>query len=87
MTLFWVSIAVGLLIVCIAVGYPYWRTHHRMREHYDRTEAKTYFEASDQADEGVLPVQPPRAERQVPVATRPVGQPRPAGAPPEDGTP
>ena len=78
MALFFVSIALGLLIVAAAVGFPYWRTHHRMREPYDKTEARGYFRAKDQADEGVLPDQPARPAKQVPVATRPVGTPQSA---------
>jgi hypothetical protein len=79
MALFFVSIALGLLIVAVAVGYPYWRTHHRMRDPYDKAEARGYFAAKEQADEGVLPDQPDRPAQQVPVATQPVGIPQPAG--------
>ncbi len=78
MALFFVSIALGLVIVAVAVGLPYWRTHHRMREPYDKTEARGYFDAKDKADEGMLPDQPGRPARQTPVATRPVGIPQPA---------
>ena len=78
MALFFVSIALGLLIVAAAVGFPYWRTHHRMREPYDKTEARGYFRAKGQADEGVLPDQPARPAKQVAVATRPVGTPQSA---------
>ena len=78
MALLSVSIVLGLLIVAAAVGIPYWRTHHRMREPYDKAEARGYFRAKDQADEGVPPDQPARPAKQVPVATRPVGIPQPA---------
>lgn len=85
MLLYSVSAVLGLLIVAAAVGYPFWRTHRRMHDPYDRSEAHAYFEAKEQADEGVLPEQPGRPERQVTVATRPAGQPRPAGGRPGDG--
>ena len=85
MALFFVSIALGLIIVAVAVGLPYWRTHHRMREPYDKTEARSYLDAKDRAGEGVLPDQPARPAQQVPVATRPVGTPRPAQ--PRSGAP
>ncbi len=87
MALFFVSIALGLLIVAVAVGLPYWRTHRRMREHYDKTEARGYLRAKDRADEGVLPDQPARPAKQVPVATRPAGTPQPAGERPAGAEP
>ena len=84
MTLFFASIAVGLIIVAVVVGYPYWRTHHRMREPYDKTEAHGYLDAKERADEGVLPDQPGRPEKQVVAATHPVGVPRSADAQPAE---
>ena len=74
--LFWISLAAGLLIVALAVGIPYWRTHHRMRNPHGLAEGRRYLDAKENADEGVLPDQPPRPERQVAVATRPAGEPQ-----------
>jgi len=59
MALFIVSIVLGLLIVAVAVGFPYWRTHQRMREPYGTTEARSYFDAKDKAGEGCCPASPP----------------------------
>jgi len=87
MALFIVSIVLGLLIVAVAVGFPYWRTHQRMREPYGTTEARSYFDAKDKAGEGVLPGQPARPAKQVPVATRPVGTPQPAEPGPAEPEP
>ncbi|MGE5137559.1 MAG: hypothetical protein ACM32E_32255 [Gemmatimonadota bacterium] len=74
MALFFVSIALGLVIVAVAVGLPYWRTHHRMREPYDKTEARGYFDAKDKADEGVLPEQPGRPAGQADPGGHPAGR-------------
>jgi len=47
MGVFWavLSSCLGLLIVLLAVGIPFWMTHKRMRPHHDLTEARDYLDA------------------------------------------
>ncbi len=46
MTAFWVSIPIGILIVVLAVAWPFRLTHRRMRAHDDRTQAQAYLDAT-----------------------------------------
>jgi hypothetical protein len=39
MTAFWVSIPIGILIVLLAVAWPFWLTRRRRRPADDRTQA------------------------------------------------
>lgn len=40
----WTGIIVGLVIVALAVGIPYFLTHRTMHDPYDRSEGSTYLE-------------------------------------------
>jgi|HubBroStandDraft_6_1064221.scaffolds.fasta_scaffold806660_2 hypothetical protein len=46
MTAFWVSIPIGILIVVLAVAWPFRLTHRRMRAHDARTQAEAYLDAT-----------------------------------------
>jgi len=51
MTAVWISVLIGVLIVLLAVGVPYWLTHRRMRAHYDHSEGSAYLEATGKTPE------------------------------------
>jgi hypothetical protein len=51
MTVFWVSIVVGLFIVACVVGIPYWFTHRRLRPHHDNDTAAAYLKATGKSPE------------------------------------
>lgn len=40
----WAGIIVGLVIVALAVGIPYFLTHRTMHDPYDRSEGSAYLE-------------------------------------------
>jgi len=40
----WAGIMIGLVIVVLAVGIPYFLTHRTMHEPYDRSEGRAYLE-------------------------------------------
>jgi hypothetical protein len=63
MTVFWTSLAVGLVIVLCAVGIPYWHTHRRMREPHDLTEARGYLDATGETAEDAAVGRPGRHQR------------------------
>lgn len=42
-SLAWTGLAIGLVIVALAVGIPYFHTHRRMREHHDVTDSHSYL--------------------------------------------
>jgi hypothetical protein len=75
MALFWASIGVGVLIVLLVIGIPYWLTHRKLhpREHVD---ADHYLEAKDQTADDLIPEQPAHSARHAPTGTQPIGQPR-----------
>jgi hypothetical protein len=58
MTAFWVSIPIGILIVLLAVGWPFWLTHRRMRPHYDSTQAQAYLDATGKTPQDAVEGQP-----------------------------
>ena len=39
----WVGLAVGLVIVAVAVGIPFFLTHRRMREPHDVSDSRAYL--------------------------------------------
>jgi len=47
MGMFWASIAIGLLLVALGVGIPYWLTHRGMHPS-DPAEAQAYLDAKDE---------------------------------------
>jgi hypothetical protein len=60
---FWISIVAGLLIVLLAIGIPYWRTHRRLRPH-DLTEGQAYLDATGKTPEDAAAGRPGRRFRQ-----------------------
>jgi hypothetical protein len=40
----WAGIVMGLVIVALAVGIPYFLTHRTMHDPYDRSEGRAYLE-------------------------------------------
>jgi hypothetical protein len=40
----WAGIIIGLVIVALAVGIPYFLTHRTMHDPYDRSEGRAYLE-------------------------------------------
>ena len=41
----WGGILIGVVIVALAVGIPYFMTHRRMREHHDVSGSRQYLRA------------------------------------------
>jgi hypothetical protein len=41
----WFGVALGVVIVALAVGIPYFHTHKRMREPYDKDASHEYLRA------------------------------------------
>lgn len=41
----WFGVVLGVIIVALAVGIPYFHTHKRMREPYDREGSRYYLRA------------------------------------------
>jgi len=54
------SIVLGLLIIVLAIGIPYWLTHRHMRPQHDAGEAQAYLEATDRTAEQVAAGEPGR---------------------------
>jgi hypothetical protein len=52
------STLLGLLIVILAVGIPYWLTHKRMRPQHDPAEANAYLEATARSKRDVAKGRP-----------------------------
>ena len=44
----WGGLILGVVIVALAVGIPYFHTHKRMREPYDRSDSRYYLRARRQ---------------------------------------
>lgn len=41
----WGGVIIGVIIVALAVGIPYFMTHRRMREHHDVSDSRYYLRA------------------------------------------
>ena len=41
----WGGVIIGIVIVALAVGIPYFMTHRRMREHHDVSDSRHYLRA------------------------------------------
>lgn len=54
------SILLGLLIVVVAIGVPYWLTHRHLRPQHDPGEAQAYLEATGRTAGQVAARQPGR---------------------------
>ena len=54
MALFWTSIVVGVVIVALAIGIPYYITHRRLRPH-DTAKAGDYLDARDEMAAAAAP--------------------------------
>jgi hypothetical protein len=39
----WGGLVIGLVIVALAVGVPYFLTHRRMRDHHDVSDSRSYL--------------------------------------------
>ena len=42
----WGGVLIGVVIVALAVGIPYFMTHRRMREHHDVSDSRYYLRAA-----------------------------------------
>jgi hypothetical protein len=60
MTTFWVAIAIGLVIVLLAIGIPLYMTHRRMYPHYDRSDADQYLDSTGRSPGEVAAGKPAR---------------------------
>jgi hypothetical protein len=56
-----VGILVGLLIVILAIGIPYWHTHRHMRPQHDPAEMQAYQRATGRSAERIAAGAPGRA--------------------------
>jgi hypothetical protein len=45
----WGGVLIGVVIVALAVGIPYFMTHRRMREHHDVSDSRYYLRAAEVA--------------------------------------
>ncbi len=63
MTVAWISIVLGLIIVACAVGIPYWFTHRRLRPHHDIDTASAYLKATGKSPEDALSGRPGDPEK------------------------
>ncbi len=54
MTLFWISIVAGVVIVALAIGIPYFITHRRLRPH-DTAGAGDYLAERDELAAAAAP--------------------------------
>jgi len=45
----WGGVLIGVVIVALAVGIPYFMTHRRMREHHDVSDSRYYLRATEVA--------------------------------------
>lgn len=41
----WGGVLIGVVIVALAVGIPYFMTHRRMRDHHDVSDSRHYLRA------------------------------------------
>ncbi len=48
-----IPIVIGLAIVLLAVGTPYWLTHRRMTAQHDPAETRSYLEAAGKSAQDV----------------------------------
>jgi hypothetical protein len=55
-----VTTLVGVLIVVLAIGVPYWLTHRHTRPQHDPAEILAYAEASDWSPEKIAAGEPSR---------------------------
>lgn len=54
------AVLLGVLIVVLAVGIPYWLTHRHMRPQHDPAEMQAYSEATDRSAEKIAAGVPSR---------------------------
>jgi len=54
------AVLLGLLIVVLAVGIPYWLTHRHMRPQHDPAEMQAYTRATDRSAEKIAAGAPSR---------------------------
>jgi hypothetical protein len=81
-TMFWLSIPIGLLIVIAAIGIPFWITHRRMRPHHELSESYEYLETAGKTPQDAAAgrsVPPRRDGDQVILPKPPARRPGPAG--------
>ena len=62
MITFWISIALGLLIVVAAIGLPLFMTHRRMYPHYNNSDASEYLDATGRSAGEVAEGKPARVQ-------------------------
>jgi hypothetical protein len=55
-----IATLIGVLIVILAVGIPYWVTHRHMRSQHDPGELEAYAEATDRSAENIAAGAPSR---------------------------
>jgi hypothetical protein len=59
----WVAVILGVIIVALAVGIPYYLTHRRMSEHIDHGPGEAYLEGTGRSREDLAAQRPGRTWR------------------------
>jgi hypothetical protein len=80
------AVLLGVLIVVLAVGFPYWLTHRHMRPQHDPAETRAYERATDRSAEKIAAGVPGRGFDQGSRASREWSAAQ-AGLDPETGEP
>ncbi len=62
----WIAIILGVIIVCSAIGIPYFLTHRRMIDHYEHDQSEKYLAATGRTAEDVSQGRTGRAWRRRP---------------------
>jgi len=47
------SLILAVVVVCLAIGIPYFLTHRRMADHYEHAKSEAYLEATGRTSEDV----------------------------------
>ena len=59
----WVAVILGVIIVALAVGVPYYMTHRRMSEHIDHGPGEAYLAGTGRTRADLAAGRPGRAFR------------------------
>ena len=66
----WIAIILAVVVVCLAIGIPYFLTHRRMADHYEHAKSEAYLEATGRSPEDVALGRPGRPWRKEPARER-----------------
>ena len=59
-TAVWIAIVLAVVVVCLAIGIPYFLTHRRMKDHFEHDHSEAYLAATGRSTEDVAQGQPGR---------------------------